>query len=185
MGNVRILAFGASLRHGSLNRYLIDAAAGETPPGSEVEFYDISTLPFFNEDDEVNPPREVKKFKEALKNADAVLIASPEYNYSVPGYLKNAIDIASRFGSNSFERKPVAIVGASMSRMGTVRAQYHLRQSFVYLNARVINKPEVFVAAAHEKFDSDGRLTDEPSRKALSELLSELVAEAQLLAASQ
>ena len=122
-------------------------------------------------------PKRVKEFKTKIKAADAILIATPEYNYSVPGVLKNAIDWASRpYGDNSFEDKPVAIMGASIGRIGTARAQYHLRQTCVFLNMHPVNKPEVFVRFAHEKIDENGNVKDKETRKIISELLESLIA---------
>ncbi|MEN6440313.1 MAG: NAD(P)H-dependent oxidoreductase, partial [Syntrophobacter sp.] len=111
-----------------------------------------------------------------VKGADGILIVTPEYNYSVPGVLKNAIDAASRpYGTNPFEGKPVAIMGASIGMLGTARAQYHLRQTMVFLNAFPLNRPEIMVPFAESKFDEAGRLTDETTREKVKELLVELV----------
>lgn len=177
MGELKILGFGGSLRKNSINRKLLEFSAGMVPEGVSMEIYDISRLPFFNEDDESDPPSTVVEFKKKLSEADGVIIATPEYNYSVPGYLKNAIDIASRFGVNSFDRKPVALMSASPSMLGGSRAQYHMRQSFVYLNARVINKPEVFLPQAMNKFDGDGNLNDSTAVGLISDMFSSLVTE--------
>ncbi|MDY0357909.1 MAG: NADPH-dependent FMN reductase, partial [Sedimentisphaerales bacterium] len=109
--------------------------------------------------------------------ADALLIATPEYNYSMPGVLKNAIDWASRpYGDNSFSGKPVALMGASVGTLGTARAQYHLRQCCVFLNMHVLNQPEVMVASAQDKIDPAGRVNDEETRKRIAQLLAALVA---------
>ncbi len=183
MGNGTILGIGGSFRKGSYNRYLLESSASLLPSGYELVVADISGLPMFNEDDEANPPTAVKEFKSQIEDADAVIIATPEYNFSVPGYLKNAIDLASRFGSNSFRKKPVAIMSASRSMLGGSRAQYHLRQVFVGLDARVINKPEVFVGLAHEKFDNNGKLIDESALKFIADLLVNLVKEAESVTA--
>jgi len=119
----------------------------------------------------------VKEFKAKIKAADAILIATPEYNYSIPGVLKNAIDSASRpHGDNAFEHKPVAMMGASTGMMGSARAQYHLRQCFVFLTCFALNHPEVMVSSAHEKIDGEGKLTDEKTRERIRELLESLVA---------
>ena len=122
-------------------------------------------------------PEKVKEFKARIRLADAILIATPEYNYSTPGVLKNAIDWASRpYGDNAFEDKPVAIMSASGGMLGAARAQYHLRQTFVFLNMHPINKPEVIIPFAHEKIDEKGRVTDEKTRVKIKELLESLVA---------
>lgn len=177
MEKKKILGFGGSLRKGSYNSLLLKESSRLLPKDAEMEIFDISSLPFFSEDDEENPPEAVMKFKRAIEDSDAVVIATPEYLYSVPGFLKNSLDVASRFGNNSFSKKPVAIMSASRSVLGGSRAQYHLRQSFVNLDARVINKPEVFLATAQTKFDGNGKLTDEVASKLISDLLSNLVEE--------
>ena len=120
----------------------------------------------FNSDLESSPPEPVKQFKQKIKAADAILIVTPEYNYSVPGVLKNAINWASRpYGDNAFDSKPVAIMSASTGMLGGARAQYHLRQSLIFLNMRPVNKPEVFVTFAPQKFDANGKLIDEKTRE--------------------
>ena len=125
-----ILAFGGSLRKGSYNKALLKAAQEMVPNDARLEVFDITGLPIFNQDLETNPPAVVKEFKAKIRAADAVLIATPEYNYSIPGFLKNAIDSASRpYGDNAFDGKPVAFMGASVGMLGTARAQYHLRQN--------------------------------------------------------
>ena len=129
----------------------------------------------FNQDLEGDPPREVSRFKDAIRAADAILISTPEYNYSLPGFLKNAIDWASRPPSdNPFDDKPVAIMGGGGAIAGS-RAQYHLRQIMVFLNARLVNRPEVMVPFIREKVDRQGRLVDEATRKRVAELLAALV----------
>jgi chromate reductase len=118
----------------------------------------------------------VREFKTRIRAADAILVATPEYNYSVPGVLKNAIDWGSRpRGDNSFDGKPVAVMGASTGMLGTARAQYHLRQSFVFLNMHPLNKPEVMVTFAKDKIDKDGRLIDQKARDLIRQLLENLV----------
>jgi chromate reductase len=172
-----ILAFGGSLRKGSYNRALLKAAQEMVPSGARLEFFDIAGIPTFNQDLETNPPPIVKEFKAKIRAADAILIATPEYNYSIPGFLKNAIDSASRpYGDNAFEGKPVALMGASMGMLGTARAQYHLRQSCVFLNMHPLNQPEVMVPLAQEKIDKDGKVTDQKTREKIRELLEGLVA---------
>jgi chromate reductase len=118
----------------------------------------------------------VKEFKIRIRAADAILIVTPEYNYSIPGVLKNAIDCASRpYGDNAFEGKPVAVMGASIGMLGTARAQYHLRQSFVFLNMYPLNRPEVMVPFASEKIDKDGNVTDQKTKDKIKELVESLV----------
>ena len=127
------------------------------------------------------PPR-VVELKRSIRAADAILLVTPEYNYSIPGVLKNAIDWASRpYGDNSWDGKPVAVMGASLGPLGTARAQYHLRQVFVFLNMHAVNKPEVMISAAAERFDEQGNLKDENTRKLIRRLLESLVEWAQQL----
>lgn len=133
-------------------------------------------IPAFNQDTENNMPEKVKDFKSKIREADAILIATPEYNYSVPGVLKNAIDFATRpYGDNPFNEKPVAIMSASVGMLGGARAQYHLRQIFVYLNMYPINGPEVIVTFAQDKFDANGNLVDENTQMFVRQLLQNLV----------
>jgi chromate reductase len=174
---LRILGLAGSLRKASFNRALIRAAAELAPPDALVESFELDGIPPFNEDLEETPPAAVLELKRRIRAADALLIATPEYNYSVPGVLKNAIDWASRpYGDSAWAGKPAAILGASPGALGTARAQYHLRQVFVYIDVLALNRPEVLVANAHERFDAEGRLTDEPLRARLRKLLEALVA---------
>jgi chromate reductase len=174
---ILVLAFGGSLRKGSYNRALLRAAQEMVPSGARLEVFDIAGIPAFNQDLETNPPPIVKEFKAKIRAADAILIATPEYNYSIPGFLKNAIDSASRpYGDNAFDGKPVALMGASVGTLGTARAQYHLRQSCVFLNMHPLNQPEVMVPLAQEKIDKDGKVTDQKTREKIRQLLESLVA---------
>jgi chromate reductase len=173
---VKILGFVGSLRKGSFNRALMRAAVELAPEDAELEVFDLEGIPPFNQDLENQPPQQVKEFKAKIRNADALLIASPEYNYSIPGVLKNAIDWASRpHGYNAFEGKPVAVMSASIGRLGGARAQYHLRQSFVYLNMYPLNRPEVMVPFAQERIDKEGKVTDQDTRQLIRKLLEALV----------
>ena len=143
---IKILGFAGSLRKKSYNKSLLGAAARLMPPDTDLEIFDLEGIPPFNQENEKNPPERVKEFKIRIKAADAILIATPEYNYSIPGVLKNAIDSASRpYGDNSFNGKPVAIMGAAIGMIGTARAQYHLRQCCVFLNMHPVNQPEVMI----------------------------------------
>jgi len=174
---INILGFAGSLRKDSYNRALLRTALELVPEGARLEIFDLEGIPPFNQDTENQPSQEVKEFKEKIRNADGILIVTPEYNYSIPGVLKNAIDCASRpYGDNAFDGKPVAVMGASIGMLGTARAQYHLRQSFVFLGMHPINQPEVMVPFAHEKVDKDGRVTDPKTREQIKELLESLVA---------
>ncbi|MDN3514216.1 MAG: NAD(P)H-dependent oxidoreductase [Candidatus Brocadia sp.] len=174
---VNILGFAGSLRKESYNRSILRTALEFIPEDAKLEIFDLEGIPPFNQDLESQPPEKIKELKTKIRAADAILIASPEYNYSIPGVLKNAIDCASRpYGDNVFDGKPVAIMGASIGMTGTARAQYHLRQSFVFLNMYPINQPEVMVPFANEKIDKNGKVTDQKTKEKIKELIESLVA---------
>lgn len=176
MANFKILGIAGSLRKGSYNRSALRVASELLPDGAHMDIFELDGLPMFNQDDEKNPPARVTEFKAAIRAADAVVIATPEYNYSVPGVLKNAIDWASRpYGDSAWRQKPVAVMGASGGTLGTARAQYHLRQMFVFLDMYPLNQPEVMIAAAHEKFDEQGNLKDEKTRELIRKQMAALV----------
>jgi chromate reductase len=171
-----ILGFAGSLRKNSYNKGLLRAAASSMPEGVTLEIFDLEGIPPFNQDFERQPPDKIKEFKAKIRAADALLIATPEYNYSMPGVLKNAIDWASRpYGDNAFEDKPVAIMSASIGMLGGARAQYHLRQVFVTLYMHALSWPELMITYAQEKFDENGNLTDEKTKTKVKELLENLV----------
>jgi chromate reductase len=167
---MHVLALLGSLRKGSFNRMALHAAIEVAPQEMMIEIADISEIPLYNQDVEnTGDPPVVKRLKEQIKQADAILFATPEYNYSMPGVLKNAIDWASRPPSeNPFNGKPCAIMSASTGMLGGARAQYHLRQSCVFVNLIPMNRPEVMVSKAAEKFDENGKLKDEATRKMLT-----------------
>jgi chromate reductase len=172
---LKILGFAGSLRAGSYNKALLRAAIELLPKGVSLEIFEIEGIPPFNQDIEKDMPTKIREFKSKIREADAILIATPEYNYSVPGVLKNAIDWASRpYGDNAFEGKPAAIMSASVGMLGGARAQYHLRQIFVFLNMYPINGPEVILSFSQDKFDANGKLTDENTKKFLRRLLQNL-----------
>lgn len=177
MNNViNILGFAGSLRRDSYNRALLRVAAELTPEGAKLEIFNLEGIPLFNQDLEASLPERVKEFKSKIRAADAILVATPEHNYSIPGVLKNAIDWASRpYGDNSFEGKPAAIMSASTGMLGGARAQYHLRQVFVFLDMYPVNKPEVFITFAGQKFDKQGRLSDEKTGEFIKALLESLI----------
>ncbi len=176
MSEFTILGIAGSLRKESYNRALLRLAVELAPPGTKIEIFELDGIPVFNQDHEKTPPESVKLFKERIRAGDALLFATPEYNYSIPGVLKNAIDWASRpYGDNAFEGKPVAVMSASIGMLGGARAQYHLRQVFVFLNMLPINRPEVMMPHAASKVDESGRITDEDTRKFTRELLVNLV----------
>ena len=177
-----ILGIAGSLRQGSYNRAALRAAEQLVPEGARLDIFDLAGIPPFNQDDERNLPPRVVELKRSFRAADAVLLVTPEYNYSIPGVLKNAIDWASRpYGDNSWDGKPVAVMGASLGALGTARAQYHLRQVFVFLNMHAVNKPEVMISSAAERFDEQGNLKDEKTGKQIRSLLESLVEWAQQL----
>jgi len=172
---VKILGFAGSLRVGSYNKALLRAANDLLPENATLEIFELDGTPPFNQDLEEDMPRKVMEFKSKIREADALLIATPEYNYSVPGVLKNAIDFASRpYADNPFDGKPVAIMSASVGMLGGARAQNHLRQIFVFLNMYPINRPEVIVTFAQNKFDDNGNLLDDNTKKFLGQLLQNL-----------
>jgi chromate reductase, NAD(P)H dehydrogenase (quinone) len=174
---VSVLGFSVSLRKGSFNAAVLRAAVELAPPDMRLETFDLRGIPLYDGDLEAaGLPETVRRFRERIAAADALLIVTPEYNFSMAGVLKNAIDWASRPPDQPFRGKPVAIAGASPGRFGTARAQYHLRQVCVYLDMIPLNKPEVFISEARRKVDGEGRLTDEPSRAAIRTLLEALVA---------
>ena len=172
---IHILGFAGSLRKESFNRSALRAAVTLIPQGARLDTFELDAIPPFNEDHEREPPHAVRTFKAAVKAADAILIVTPEYNYSVPGVLKNAIDWASRpYGDSAWDGKPVGVLGASVGTLGTARAQYHLRQMFVFLNMFPLNQPEVMIAQAAEKFDHEGNLKDQITTQKIRELLETL-----------
>ncbi|MBI2830205.1 MAG: NAD(P)H-dependent oxidoreductase [Chloroflexi bacterium] len=173
---ISILGFAGSLRRGSYNRAMLRATQELLPNGTRLEIFELDRIPTFNQDLEMNMPEPVQEFKRKIKAADALLIATPEHNYSVPGVLKNAIDWASRpYGDSAFDGKPLAIISASIGMLGGARAQYHLRQMCVFLNMYPVNLPEVFVAFAAQKFDEQGRLLDEKAKEVIRQLMVNLV----------
>lgn len=173
---VRILGIAGSLRRESYNRATLRAAIELSPEGTAIETFELDGIPGFNQDEEQNPPAKVVELKTRIREADAILFVTPEYNYSIPGVLKNAIDWASRpYGDNAWNGKPAAIMGASIGAIGTARAQYHLRQMMVFLNMFPVNQPEVMIANASQRFDAAGNLTDDATKDFIRQLLQALV----------
>ena len=164
---LRILGFAGSLRRGSYNRALLREAQGLSPAGLAIEIFELIEIPLYNADVEAQgDPPGVVAFKAAIAAADGVLMVTPEYNHGVPGVMKNAVDWASRPPRGApLGAKPVALMGASPGATGSARGQSQLRQAFEFTNSYCMPQPEVLVFRAHEKFDADGRLTDEPTRK--------------------
>jgi chromate reductase len=173
---VLILGIAGSLRRESYNRAALRAATELVPEGATLETFELDGIPGFNQDEEPQPPAKVVELKRRIREADAILIVTPEYNYSIPGVLKNAIDWASRpYGDSAWNGKPAAIMGASVGTIGTARAQYHLRQMMVFLNMFPINQPEVMIGNASERFDAEGNLTDDATKDFIRQLLQNLV----------
>jgi chromate reductase len=174
--DISILGIPGSLRKASFNRHALVAAQALLPGGATLEIFDLEGIPPFNQDHEKQPPARVTEMKAKVRAADAILFATPEYNHSIPGVLKNAIDWGSRpYGDSAWQGKPVAVMGASVGIVGTARAQHHLRQCFVFLNMYAVNQPEVLIAGAAQRFNERGELTDETSRELIRKLLAELV----------
>ena len=172
---LKVLGFSGSLRKGSFNTMALHAAQGLAPAGMTIETAEIGNLPLYNDDIRAaGYPPVVQAFRDKIAAADALLFVTPEYNYSIPGVLKNAIDWGSRPPSQPFDGKPVAIMGASGGVLGTARAQYHLRQMCVFLNMLPVNKPEVMIGQAQTRFDAAGNLTDEATRGLVRQLLESL-----------
>ncbi|MGV3572336.1 MAG: NADPH-dependent FMN reductase [Ramlibacter sp.] len=169
---MKVLGISGSLRQGSYNSMALRAARKLAPQGIEIEIADIAGVPLYNDDlRAAGEPPAVAQLKAQVRAADAVLLVSPEYNFSVPGVLKNTLDWLSRPPEPPFDGKPVAIMGASGGPLGTARGQYHLRQVLVYMNTFTVNKPEVFIGNAQAKFNADGELTDETTAKFITDLL--------------
>jgi chromate reductase len=173
---IRIAGIAGSLRRASYNRGLIRAAASAAPEGIKFEVLDPGSLPHYNQDvEDAGEPASVVAFKRGIAAADALLVATPEYNHGIPGVLKNAIDWASRPRQTSpLTDKPVAVMGASPGRGSTARAQAQLRETFVFTGACVMPQPELLVGAAGSLFDRDGNLIDKGIHAAIEELVEAL-----------
>ena len=173
---IKIIGFTGSLRVKSYNLAALRAATELLPEGSTLEIVDLSPIPFFNEDIEAEGvPQVIVDFKEKLATADAILISTPEYNFSIPPVLKNALDWASRGTDLPLSGKPLAIMSASPGMLGGARVQYHLRQVCVKLNLQTLNNPEVFITHANKKFDQEGKLMDDFTKASMTKLLQALI----------
>ncbi|MFE4517412.1 NADPH-dependent FMN reductase [Kitasatospora sp. NPDC056783] len=174
MSELKILAISGSLRTRSHNSALLRAAQKFAPDGFAVEIYDaLREIPPYDQDQDTDtPPAAVAELRRRITEADGLLIATPEYNYGIPGVLKNALDWASRpSGHSSLNRKPIALAGTAMSNFGTVRAQLALRQMFLWTDSQLVTKPEVHVFRSQDRFDQAGNLTDEATISLLQDLL--------------
>jgi chromate reductase len=176
LNKLKILGVIGSLRKDSYNHFALRAAQELVPEDAVLDLVELHGIPVFNQDDEMAPSASVLTFKKQILAADAILFATPEYNYSVPGGLKNAIDWASRpYGGSVWQGKPAAIMGASVGSLGTARAQYHLRQILVSLNMPVVNQPEVMIGNAAKAFSHDRKLADDKTKQVIQQLLIALV----------
>jgi chromate reductase len=173
MSTLRVVGIAGSLRGASYNRGLLRAAAEVAPAGMEIASFDLAAIPIYNADVEaLGMPEPVEGLKKAIREADGLLIATPEYNYGVPAVLRNAIDWASRPPKESpLLGKPAALMGATPGMGGTIRAQLQLRQCFVFTQTLAMPQPEVLVAKAHEKFDANGDLRDDATRAFIAKML--------------
>ncbi|MCS3794923.1 NADPH-dependent FMN reductase [Niastella sp. OAS944] len=176
---IHLLGISGSLRKGSYNTYLLQTAIQLVPEGVSMETFNIGELPLYNADKDIpaatERPAIVQQFRELVAKADGLVICSPEYNYGIPGGLKNAIDWASRGKDAPLIKKPVAIMGATIGLWGTVRMQLDFHHIFLYLDMRPVYKPEVLIAQAQNKFNDKGELTDATSRDLVKQKLEALV----------
>jgi chromate reductase, NAD(P)H dehydrogenase (quinone) len=173
---MKILGISGSLRKASYNTAALRVASEVAPEGVAIEIADISEIPLYNDDVRAQGyPAAVERFREQIRAADALLFATPEYNYSLPGVLKNAIDWASRPPDQPLAGKPAALMGASGGPVGTARAQYHLRQIGVFVDLKFVNKPEVMIGAVQDRCDAEGKLIHEPTREMIKKLVAALV----------
>ncbi len=167
---IKLVAFCGSLRQGSFNKMALHAFIERAPAGTSVQTIEIGDWPLYNADIQAKGfPDKVQAAQKAMIEADGLVLVSPEYNYGISGVLKNAIDWLSRTTPQPFAAKPTALLGASGGALGTARAQYQLRQTLVFLDGRPVNKPEVMIGQAQNRF-TDGKLNDEATGKLLSDL---------------
>jgi chromate reductase, NAD(P)H dehydrogenase (quinone) len=172
----RVSALCGSRRRGSYNQRLLDNVVGRAPEGLDIVQVDIRAFPFYDQDEESPPPEVVTAAKSMIQSSDCLLLVSPEYNYGVPGYLKNAVDWLSRpFGDLTLVGRPMAVMGASTGRMGTIRGQLHWRQSWHFFRAPVFSEAEFALSAAAEAFDEGGALRREGDIEALDRYLVTLL----------
>jgi len=175
---IQFVGLSGSLRKGSFNTMLLKAAAQLLPTDVSMEIISIEDIPLYNADLDLpvakQRPPSVEHFRKMLTDADGIVIASPEYNYSIPGGLKNAIDWASRGEDSPLLRKPIAVIGATTGLWGTARMQVAFHNVFLFLDMKPVYKPEVLVSQAEKKFDAKGNLTDEMTKKLLKQKLEAL-----------
>lgn len=173
--NINIIGLSGSLRKNSYNLSTLKFIKENMPEGVNFDILDLSLIPMFNEDLEETNPKEVEILKQKIMAADGIVISTPEYNHSIPPILKNALDWASRGETKVLSGKPLAIISASPSMLGGVRAQYQLREICVSLDLQPLNKPEIFIARAHEKFDENGKLVDENTKSLVLKIINTLI----------
>lgn len=166
-----------SLRKGSFNRMTAHALIELAPESLKLEIVEIRDLPLYDQDLDAAPPGQWTAFRERIRRADAALFVTPEYNRSVPGVLKNAIDVASRpYGKSAWDRKPAGVISVSPGAIGGFGANHHLRQSLVFLNMPALQQPEVYIANCASLFDEHGKLSDENTRRFLKTFLDAFAA---------
>ena len=169
----RVAVVVGSLRKGSFNRKLAQAIVAGAPPGLALEIVEIRALPLYNMDDDGDPPPASKAFKQKIAAAEAVLFVTPEYNRSVPGVLKNAIDIASRpYGQSAWSGKPAAVISLSPGAIGGFGANHHLRQSLVFLNMPTLQQPEAYIGRAADLFDESGAIKNPETKQFVDKFLA-------------
>ena len=167
-----VAVFVGSLRKESFNRKMANALIAMAPEPLKLEIVEIRQLPLYNQDDDANPPAASAAFKQRVQKADAVLFVTPEYNRSMPGVLKNAIDVASRpYGQSAWEGKPAGIISGSVSAVGGFGANHHLRQSLVFLNVPAMPQPEAYIGNASKLFDDKGGLANDDTREFVNKFL--------------
>jgi chromate reductase len=177
MPSINVAVLVGSLRKESINRKLARAVERLASTELKFDYLQISDLPLYTQDFDTEYPRVCEMLKQAIRTADALLFVTPEYNRSVPGVLKNAIDIASRpYGTNSFANKPGAVIGASIGAPGASMAQQHLRNVLAYLDVPTLGQPEVFIHFKDRMFDSDGRIESSDTQKFLQGFVDRYVA---------
>jgi chromate reductase len=167
-----VVALVGSLRRESFTRKLVRAIGADSPPSLRIEIVEIGALPLYDQDLEESPPAEWRSFRERVKRADAVLFATPEYNRSVPGGLKNAIDVGSRpYGQSVWAKKPAAIISASPGAVGAFGANHHLRQSLVFLDMPILQQPEAYIGGVDKLFDASGAFTNPATKQFCAQFL--------------
>ena len=172
-----VVVLVGSLRKDSFNRKMALALAELAAPGLKLEIIEIGHLPLYNQDLDTNPPAEWVALRDRIRKADAVLFATPEYNRSIPGVLKNAIDIASRpYGKNTFDGKPGAVISVSPGAIGGFGANHHLRQSLVFLNVLPLQQPEAYIGGAATLFDAEGKITNPATKEFLAKFVAAFAA---------